>query len=59
VIANNLSKQGMSRPEAFRKAWATVKAATVDTKVTGVTAGCRQEALERLTGFDALCSGGK
>jgi ribosomal protein L21 len=31
VIANNLNKQGMNRPEAFRKAWAAVKAATVDT----------------------------
>jgi hypothetical protein len=53
VIANRLSKQGMSRSEAFRKAWAIVKTATVDTKVAGVTVGRRQEALQRLTRYQA------
>ena len=52
TIANRLSNQGMSRSEAFRKAWATVKAETVETKVAGVTAGRRQEALERLTRYE-------
>jgi hypothetical protein len=50
VIANSL--KGMNRSEAFRKAWAIVKAATVETKVAGVTAGRRQEALEKLTRYD-------
>ena len=53
TIANRLSSQGMSRSEAFRRAWATVKAATVATKVAGVTFGRRQEALERLTRYEA------
>ena len=53
VIANRFARTGMSRPEAFRKAWVIVKAQTVDTKVAGVTAGRRQEAIERLTRYDA------
>ena len=53
VIANRLSRQGMNRSEAFRKAWATVKAETVETKVSGVTYGNRQTALEHLTRYDS------
>ena len=53
TIANRLVNQGMSRSEAFLQAWATVKAETVETKVAGVTAGRRQEALERLTRYEA------
>lgn len=53
VIANRLSKQGMNRSEAFSKAWGIVKAETVETKVAGVTAGRRQEALERLSRYEA------
>jgi len=53
VIANRLSSQGISRSEAFRRAWVIVKAETIETKVAGVTAGRRQEALERLTRYDA------
>ena len=53
VIANRLANQGLTRSEAFRKAWAIVKAETVDTKVTGVTVGRRQEALEKLTRYEA------
>jgi hypothetical protein len=52
-IANRLTKQGMNRPEAFRRAWATVKAETLETKVAGVTIGRRQEALERLIRYEA------
>jgi hypothetical protein len=53
VIANNLAKQGMTRSEAFRRAWAIVKASTVETKVTGVTFGNRQTAIEHLTRYEA------
>ena len=53
VIANRLSKQGINRSAAFRKAWATVKAGSVETNVAGVSVGRRQEALERLTQYDA------
>jgi len=53
VIANRLTKQGINRSTAFAKAWAIVKAETVDTKIAGVTVGRRQEALERLTQYDA------
>ena len=52
VIANRLTKQGLTRSEAFRRAWAIVKAETVETKVVGVTVGRRQEALENLTKYD-------
>ena len=52
IIANRLSKQGLNRSEAFRRAWATVKAGTVATKAAGVTVGRRQEALERLTHYE-------
>ena len=53
IAANNLVKTGMPRPEAFRRAWSIVKAATVETKVSGVTAGNRQTALEHLTKYDS------
>ena len=53
VIANRLNRQGMNRSEAFRKAWATVKAETVETKVSGVTYGNRQTAIEHLTKYDS------
>ena len=53
VIANRLSKQGLNRSEAFRRAWATVKAETVETKISGVTYGNRQTALEHLTKYDS------
>jgi hypothetical protein len=53
LIANQLSKQGLTRSEAFRKAWAMVKTAELEIKVAGVTAGRRQEALEHLTHYEA------
>jgi hypothetical protein len=53
IIANSLSKDGMSRSKAFRKAWELVKVETVITKVAGVTFENRQAALERLTHYDA------
>ena len=53
VIANRLCKQGMNRPEAFRRAWQMVRAATIETNIAGVTYGKRQSALEHLTKYDA------
>jgi hypothetical protein len=53
TIANRLVSTGITRSEAFRRAWVIVKAATVTAKITGVTVGRRQEALERLTQYDA------
>ena len=52
VIANRLVRTGLTKSEAFRKAWAIVKASTVETKVSGVTYGKRQTALEHLTRYD-------
>ena len=43
----------MTRSAAFSKAWGIVKAATVETKVAGVTVGNRQKALEHLTRYEA------
>lgn len=53
IIANKLAKQGLDRSQAFKKAWAIVKAGTVEAKVAGVTFGNRQKALERLTHYEA------
>ena len=53
VIANRLSKNGMNRSEAFKKAWAVVKTEQINTKVAGVTFANRQKALERLTQYEA------
>jgi len=53
IIANRLIKQGYTRSSAFCKAWAIVKAETINTKVSGVTFAKRQTALERLTKYDA------
>ena len=51
--ANLMTKEeGMSRSEAFRAAWRLAKAKLVE-KVSGVTFGRRQEALQRLTRYDA------
>ena len=51
VIANALSKQGMSRSTAFKEAWKTVKS-TIETKVAGVTFENRQQALENLKKYN-------
>ena len=53
IIANKLTKQGLSRSAAFRKAWQTVKAETIETKVAGVSYGNRQTALEHLKKYDS------
>jgi hypothetical protein len=53
VIANRLIKQGLTRSGAFRKAWQTVKAETIETKVAGVSYGNRQTALEHLKKYDS------
>jgi hypothetical protein len=52
VIANHLIKNGVNRSEAFRKAWQLVKAETIQTRVTGVTFGKRQKAIENLKKYD-------
>jgi hypothetical protein len=52
VIANTLTKQGMNRSAAFRRAWQLIKAETVETNIAGVTYGNRQTALERLNKYD-------
>ena len=49
-IANRI--KGMSRSEAFRSAWAIVKGQAIE-KVSGVTYGRRQEAIEHLTRYAA------
>ena len=53
IIANKLTKQGLTRSAAFRKAWQTFKAETIETKVAGVSYGNRQTALEHLKKYDS------
>lgn len=49
TMANRLFKAGMSRSTAMKKAWLLAKANTFGAKVTGVTFGSRQNALQKLT----------
>lgn len=51
--ANKLVKQGYSRSEAFKKAWALAKVNEITVKVKGTTFGSRQTALEHLTRYNA------
>lgn len=51
--ANKLVKQGYSRSEAFKKAWALAKVSEITTKVKGTSFGIRQTALEHLTRYNA------
>ena len=53
TIANFLVKQGVSRSEAMRRAWRTVKQRVIHTKTAGVTHGNRQALLDRLTRYSA------
>ena len=53
VIANRLIKQGVNRSSAFRRAWEFIKTEIISTKLSGVTFGNRQKALERLTHYEA------
>ena len=48
TIANRLVKQGYNRANAMVKAWALVKMPQLLTKVSGVTFGKRQKAIEHL-----------
>lgn len=47
-MANNLVKEGYSKAAAFVKAWVLVKLEQVKIRVSGVTYGKRQTALEHL-----------
>lgn len=51
TIANRLVKQGYNRANAMIKAWALVKMPQLLTKVSGVTFGKRQTAIEHLTHY--------
>lgn len=51
IIANRLVKQGYNRANAMVKAWVLVKMQSVSTKVSGVTYGKRQKAIEHLTHY--------
>lgn len=51
TIANQLVKQGYNRANAMVKAWVLVKMQSVPTKVSGVTYGKRQQAIEHLTHY--------
>lgn len=53
TIANKLVAQGYNRANAMVKAWVLVKLPLVETKVTGVTYGKRQKAIEHLSQYDA------
>ena len=50
-MANKLSK-GMTRKEAFAKAWSIVKNGGLEIGVTGVSFGSRQEGLRKLATYD-------
>ena len=51
TIANRLVAQGYNRANAMVKAWVLVKMPLVETKVSGVTFGNRQKAIERLARY--------
>ena len=51
IIANRLVKQGYNRTNAMVKAWVLIKMQSVSTKVSGVTYGKRQQAIEHLTHY--------
>ena len=51
TIANRLVAQGWGRAHAMVKAWALAKLPKLETKVSGVTYGNRQKALEHLTQY--------
>ena len=50
-IANTLFTGGMTRSEALKEAWAVIKGQNI--KVSGVTFGKRQRAIERLNKYAA------
>lgn len=52
-MANNLVKEGYSKAAAFVKAWVLVKLEQVKIRVSGVTYGQRQKALEHLKKYKA------
>ena len=52
-MANNLIKEGHSRKGAFVRAWIMVKLEQVIIRVSGVTQGNRQRALEHLKRYKA------
>lgn len=52
TIANRLVSQGYGRSTAMLKAWVLVKLPQIITKVSGVTHGKRQQALEHLTRYN-------
>ena len=51
TIANRLVRQGYNRANAMIKAWVLIKIPLVETKVSGVTYGNRQKAIEHLTHY--------
>lgn len=51
TIANRLVSQGYGRSTAMLKAWVLVKLPQIITKVSGVTHGKRQKALEHLSRY--------
>ena len=54
TLANSLHyRQGMSRRQALKTAWAIVKQGQVNSRVAGVTFGSRQTALERLARYSS------
>jgi hypothetical protein len=51
TLGNKLAPRMGDRKAAFVRAWAIVKAGSVELKVAGVSFGNRQEALRRLAGY--------
>lgn len=51
TISNKLVKEGYNRANATLKAWVLVKMPLVETKVSGVTFGKRQKAIEHLSRY--------
>ena len=52
TIANKLVTQGYNRANAMVKAWVLVKMPLVETKVSGVTFGKRQKAIQHLSRYN-------
>lgn len=53
IIANNFIRQGVNRSTAFKQSWKFIKTVVIQTRLTGVTFGKRQQALTNLKNYEA------
>jgi hypothetical protein len=53
TLANQINKKIKNLSRAFKKAWATIKGETIQSKIAGVSFNDAQQVLERLTTVEA------